>query len=153
MRRRPSEYLRERLGVSTQPVEASIDDRRRLVDFLATVEGIEDMVCFSSDYPHWDNDEPTFIGTILPSEWHDKVFYANSRRLLRLPSSIPMQAAGSSGSRVTAPAGHGPMIDACIHHRWVADPDVYPYLEDGWRHYVGEPRSIAGSSALGGWYR
>jgi uncharacterized protein len=91
VRRRPSEYLRERLGVSTQPVEASIDDRRRLVDFLATVEGIEDMVCFSSDYPHWDNDEPTFIGTILPSEWHDKVFYANSRRLLRLPSSIPMQ--------------------------------------------------------------
>jgi uncharacterized protein len=36
------------------------------------------------------------------------------------------------------------MIDAGIHHRWVADPDVYPYLEDGWRHYVGEPRSIAG---------
>jgi uncharacterized protein len=90
VRRRPSEYLQERLGVSTQPVEASIDDRRRLVDFLATVDGIENMICFSSDYPHWDADEPTFIGNILPAEWHDKVFYGNARRLLRLPSSIPM---------------------------------------------------------------
>jgi uncharacterized protein len=91
VRRRPSEYLRERLGVSTQPIEASIDDRRRLVDYLSTVEGIEDMICFSSDYPHWDADEPTFVGTILPPEWHEKVFYGNARRLLRLPESMPMR--------------------------------------------------------------
>jgi uncharacterized protein len=37
------------------------------------------------------------------------------------------------------------MIDACIHHRWVAESDVHPYLEEGWRRYVGEPRSIAGT--------
>lgn len=36
------------------------------------------------------------------------------------------------------------MIDACIHHRWVAETDVHPYLEEGWRHYVGEPGSIQG---------
>jgi uncharacterized protein len=36
------------------------------------------------------------------------------------------------------------MIDACIHHRWVADVDVHPYIEEGWREYVGEPRSVAG---------
>lgn len=89
VRRRPSEYLRERLGVSTQPIEASIDDRRDLVDYLETVDGIEDLLCFSSDYPHWDADEPTFIGTILPREWHDKVFYENARRLLRLPDRVP----------------------------------------------------------------
>jgi uncharacterized protein len=91
VRRRPSEYLRERLGVSTQPVEASIDDRRRLVDYLRTVDGVEDMICFSSDYPHWDADEPTFIGSILPAQWHEKIFYANARRLLRLPASLPMR--------------------------------------------------------------
>jgi uncharacterized protein len=91
VRRRPSEYLRDRLGVSTQPIEASIDDRHRLVDYLSTVEGIEEMLCFSSDYPHWDADEPTFVGSILPSEWHEKVFYGNARRLLRLPDSVPLQ--------------------------------------------------------------
>jgi predicted TIM-barrel fold metal-dependent hydrolase len=85
----PSEYLRERLAVSTQPIESSIDDRKRLVNHLSTIEGIENMLCFSSDYPHWDADEPTFVGSILPSAWHDKVFYNNARRLLRLPDSIP----------------------------------------------------------------
>jgi predicted TIM-barrel fold metal-dependent hydrolase len=90
IKRRPTEYLRERLAVSTQPIEASLDDRDRLVEFLATVEGIEDMLCFSSDYPHWDADEPTFVGSILPGAWHDKVFYGNARRLLaRLPDSLP----------------------------------------------------------------
>jgi predicted TIM-barrel fold metal-dependent hydrolase len=99
VRRRPSEYLRERLGVSTQPVESSIDDRRRLLDYLTAVEGIQEMLCFSSDYPHWDADEPTFIGTILPPEWHQEVFYANARRLLRLPSSVALEPP------LAAPAG------------------------------------------------
>ena len=36
------------------------------------------------------------------------------------------------------------MIDACIHHRWVADTDVHPFVEQGWREYVGEPGSVAG---------
>jgi predicted TIM-barrel fold metal-dependent hydrolase len=91
VRRRPSEYLRRHLGVSTQPIEASIDDRDRLVSYLETVEGVEDLICFSSDYPHWDADEPTFIGTILPNAWHDKIFYENARRLLRLPDRIPIR--------------------------------------------------------------
>src|SRR5581483_7402439 len=34
------------------------------------------------------------------------------------------------------------MIDACVHHRWASDADVYPYLEPGWREYVGEPNSL-----------
>jgi uncharacterized protein len=49
------------------------------------------MLCFSSDYPHWDADEPTFIGSILPVEWHEKIFYANARRLLRLSESMPIR--------------------------------------------------------------
>jgi predicted TIM-barrel fold metal-dependent hydrolase len=84
VRRLPSEYLREHVGFSTQPIEAPIDQRRRLLDCLAGVDVVEDMLCFSSDYPHWDGDEPTFIGSILPAAWHQKVFYGNARRLLRL---------------------------------------------------------------------
>ena len=125
--------------MSTQPVEASIDDRRRLVDYLRTVEGIEEMLCFSSDYPHWDADEPTFIGSILPPEWHGQVFYANARRLLRLP-----RRCRCARLRRRWPAEPPIVIDACIHHRWVADVDVHPYIDEGWREYVGEPRSVAG---------
>jgi uncharacterized protein len=36
------------------------------------------------------------------------------------------------------------VIDACIHHRWVAETNVHPYIDPGWREYVGEPRSVAG---------
>jgi uncharacterized protein len=36
------------------------------------------------------------------------------------------------------------MIDACVHQRWASESEVHPYLEEGWRHYVGEPGSIAG---------
>jgi uncharacterized protein len=36
------------------------------------------------------------------------------------------------------------VIDAAVHHRWASEAEVYPFLEEGWRRYVGEPRSIAG---------
>jgi predicted TIM-barrel fold metal-dependent hydrolase len=99
VRRRPSEYLRERVAFSTQPIESTVPDRDRLVDQLSTVDGIDDILCFSSDYPHWDGDEPSFISSILPAEWHDKVFYGNARRLLRLPASIPRTAPAGAAAR------------------------------------------------------
>ena len=37
------------------------------------------------------------------------------------------------------------MIDTSIHHRWAEERDVHPYLDPGWREYVGE----AGSLPLG----
>lgn len=36
------------------------------------------------------------------------------------------------------------MIDAAIYHRWAAETEIHPYLDEGWRGYVGEPGSVAG---------
>ena len=36
------------------------------------------------------------------------------------------------------------MIDAAVHHRWSSETAIYPFLEEGWRRYVGEPRTVAG---------
>jgi predicted TIM-barrel fold metal-dependent hydrolase len=41
-------------------------------------EGIEDLLCFSSDYPHWTGDSPTFVAKLLPKSWHRKVFCDNA---------------------------------------------------------------------------
>jgi predicted TIM-barrel fold metal-dependent hydrolase len=91
VKKRPSEYLRERLRMSTQPIEAIATDRERFVQNLSVVEGIDEILCFSSDYPHWDGDLPDHVGTIFPSSWHDKLFYENGRNALRLPSAVPVK--------------------------------------------------------------
>ena len=88
VRRLPSDYLREHVTFTTQPVEASPHNRGDFTAYLSTTDGVEDVLCFSSDYPHWDGDEPAFIASILPDSWHQKVFYANARRALRLPDDV-----------------------------------------------------------------
>jgi predicted TIM-barrel fold metal-dependent hydrolase len=86
VRRLPSEYLREHVVFTTQPSEGSVDDRHAFIEHLSLFEGIERMLCFSSDYPHWDADPPWYIDAVLPKSWHDGVFHENARRVLRLPN-------------------------------------------------------------------
>ena len=43
------------------------------------------MLCFSSDYPHWDTDAPSYAAAIFPERWCDRIFHENARSILRLP--------------------------------------------------------------------
>ena len=85
LKRHPSEYFYDHVRVTTQPLELS-PKRDQLVDLLRTFGG-EDVLCFSSDYPHWDTDEPDYILQRLPEEWHAKVMYENAARLYGFDSS------------------------------------------------------------------
>jgi uncharacterized protein len=78
VKRLPSEYLHEHVKLSTQPIEESPDDKKGLARLLETFDGIEDMLCFSSDYPHGSMDAPDFIGRQLPASWLRKVFCDNA---------------------------------------------------------------------------
>lgn len=53
--RPPSEYVRENFWFTTQPVEEPerAQDMRTLIDWIGW-----DRLLFSSDYPHWDFDDP-----------------------------------------------------------------------------------------------
>jgi len=66
------------MKLSTQPLETSTDGRA-LIELLATVDGIEDIICFSSDYPHYTMDDFNFAARVLPDEWHRKAFFENGR--------------------------------------------------------------------------
>ena len=77
IKRLPSEYIREHVRFSTQPLEMS-PDRLQLIDLLEAVEGAEDLLCFATDYPHWDADDPHYIASRLPSEWLSKIFFENA---------------------------------------------------------------------------
>jgi uncharacterized protein len=43
-----------------------------------------DILCFSSDYPHWDNEMPGATLQSLPPDVRKAVFFDNAARALRL---------------------------------------------------------------------
>lgn len=82
----PSEYFLEKVTVATQPLDiAGPDDP--LVASLARL-GAENVLAFSSDYPHWDTDTPSRSISLLPLSWRAKVRYENAARLYNLPSPV-----------------------------------------------------------------
>jgi len=78
LKRAPSEYFYEHVRVTTQPLERS-PDAEQLVELLR-LYGAEDVLCFSSDYPHWDADEKGYIETRLPKAWLPKIFRENAMK-------------------------------------------------------------------------
>lgn len=62
LQRAPSEYIRERVWFTTQPMEEPVAPAS-LAAVLAQLEraGLGGRLMFSSDYPHWDFDNPDVV--------------------------------------------------------------------------------------------
>ena len=90
----PSEYMREHIRFSTQPLEAP-PDPQKLVTLISLV-GAEDMLMFSSDYPHWRLRQPGTGPQGVPRG------VARQDLLRERPHDLPPRR---------APRRHGP-------HRW-----------------------------------
>lgn len=95
VKRLPSEYVREHIRLSTQPLEESFDSRSALFDLLGTVEGVEDILCFSSDYPHGTMDDPRYIVRRIPTSWREKILHRNACELFGLPERAPRDLTGA----------------------------------------------------------
>src|SRR5215213_10012710 len=83
LKRPPSEYIREHMWATTQPMEEPTNPKH----LLQVIEhlGSDDMLMFSTDYPHWDFDDPDRAFQVrLPSELKQKIFYENARALYPL---------------------------------------------------------------------
>jgi predicted TIM-barrel fold metal-dependent hydrolase len=68
---------------SSQPLETPEDP-----SLLApAIQGLRpwDTLCFASDYPHWDYDEPAQTLRTLPAEWRENVAWRNAAEFYRLP--------------------------------------------------------------------
>lgn len=76
LRRLPSEYIRDHIWVTTQPIE----EPERPDDLLATCDWVGwDRIMFSTDYPHWDFDDPRYAFTApLTAGQQQMVFYDNA---------------------------------------------------------------------------
>ncbi|MGG4341983.1 amidohydrolase family protein [Paenibacillus lautus] len=80
--RMPSEYIRDHCYLSTQPIEEP-DNPQHLIDLFDMMDA-ENMLLYSSDYPHWDFDSPSHILRGLKPEARRKIFYENAKQLYRL---------------------------------------------------------------------
>jgi len=75
VKRPPSEYIREHIYWTTQPMEDP-EKRDHLFDVIDWV-GWEKLL-FATDYPHWDYDEPTRVLPAGVSETNREAFYLNN---------------------------------------------------------------------------
>jgi hypothetical protein len=81
LRRRPSEYFREYVWSSTQPIAGEADPRRVIRLLEAWDGGLDDKLCYASDYPHWDTESPQHVLPRLPRAWRSKVMSENAAHL------------------------------------------------------------------------
>jgi predicted TIM-barrel fold metal-dependent hydrolase len=72
----PSTYLRRHVRMGLQPVDAPIDGDQVLT--VIDQIGAEEMLMFSSDFPHEHGSDPHALLARLPGELAAKVRYANA---------------------------------------------------------------------------
>ncbi|MGW5366415.1 amidohydrolase family protein [Actinopolymorpha pittospori] len=85
LKRRPSEYIRKHIRLTTQPIEEP-DDPRHLGQIIA-MAGAETMIMFSSDYPHWDFDNPRIALSPLDRDVRTRIMSTNAVQLYGLATS------------------------------------------------------------------
>lgn len=82
-RRLPSAYLREHVRLTTQPFDAPADAAGfgRVLDQL----GSDELLCFSTDYPHWQADsDAEAVPPLADGPALRAIMAGNARRLYRL---------------------------------------------------------------------
>ncbi len=82
VRRKPSEYLEDHVRFTTQPLDEP-DDRKHLSQVIDMLPS-DKLLMFSSDYPHWDFDNPTRVFSEFPADLKSRIFAENAREFYRL---------------------------------------------------------------------
>ena len=81
--RPPSQIVRERVRLSTQPMEEP--ERPAHLAQLLGEEGLGDLLMFATDYPHWDFDDPGLaFPTPLPPELSARIMRETARSFFHL---------------------------------------------------------------------
>jgi predicted TIM-barrel fold metal-dependent hydrolase len=76
LKRLPSEYMRDQVRLSTQPAEEL--SAKHFLQFIDMI-GSEEMLLFSTDYPHFDFDSPArSLPGGLPVELKQKLLFDNA---------------------------------------------------------------------------
>ena len=82
VQRLPSEYFRQHIRVGSQPMlETANNDQ-----FFCMLDAMhaEETLVYSSDWPHWDWDDPATTFPKLPERLHRRIFSENAREMFGL---------------------------------------------------------------------
>jgi uncharacterized protein len=105
--RLPSDYIKDHIRFTTQPVEEPADPIH--LTQVLTMMDAERTVMFSSDYPHWDNDNPQLLFRRLDREVRARIMAGTAADLYGLaeppPAGAPPRSeAPADTSTLTLPA-------------------------------------------------
>jgi predicted TIM-barrel fold metal-dependent hydrolase len=85
VRRRPSEYVREHVRFTTQPLEeVEVETYLEYLDMM----DMGDNIMFSTDYPHWSYDSPAWAINRFPSDQRERIMKGNATELYGLPDVV-----------------------------------------------------------------
>jgi hypothetical protein len=88
LERPPSEYIRERMWFSTQPVEEP-EDPAHLVETIHHYDPDVTRTLFASDWPHHDFDHPRVLRNLpMPDEMKRRMLGENALEAFRIPASV-----------------------------------------------------------------
>ena len=88
MKQMPTEYFYNNVRFTTQPIEEP-DESDDLVSLFDIMDASK-VLMFSSDYPHWDFDNPKRALPRLPKGVRELIFHQNAQDLYRLPATRPV---------------------------------------------------------------
>lgn len=82
LKRLPSEYIRQHIRLTSQPIEEPENDEYILQIF--EMIDAKSILMFSSDYPHWDFDNPKMALPPLKGELKERIMAGNAADLYHL---------------------------------------------------------------------
>src|ERR1700729_4422829 len=87
LKRKPSEYVHEHVRFTTQPMDEPAS-KSELIRALEAIDAGRTLM-FSTDYPHYDFDDPPRILQKLPKALRSRVAYENAVEWYPLPAERP----------------------------------------------------------------
>jgi predicted TIM-barrel fold metal-dependent hydrolase len=93
IKRKPSEYIKDHIKFTTQPLDYPSKDKLELTNAFEWMEG-DKILLFSSDYPHWTFDDPRWLVKHLPERMRDAVMHGNGIETYR---NVPREVTALEG--------------------------------------------------------
>jgi predicted TIM-barrel fold metal-dependent hydrolase len=100
LKRLPSEYIRDHIRLTTQPIEEP-ENPQHILQIFEMMDA-KHTVMFSSDYPHWDFDNPKMALPPLKGELKQRILWKNAAELYNLGDRLGEAAVGEEAANEVA---------------------------------------------------